>query len=65
MVEMISPYKQDRDGYGALYTILRQTCQFMRLTPEGWGPDWLNGISSSKYVTLLQNFATESRMQYD
>ena len=53
MVEMISPYKQDRDGYRALYTILRQTCQFMRPTPEGWGSDWLNGMSSSKYVTLL------------
>ena len=64
MVEMIAPYKQDRDGYGALYTILRRTCPFIRPTPEGWGPDWLNNMSSSKYVTLLQHFATESRMTY-
>ena len=64
MVEMIAPYKQDRDGYGALYTILRRTCPFMRPTPEGWGPDWLNNMSSSTYVTHLQHFTTESRMRY-
>ena len=58
MVEIISPNKQDRDGYGVVYTILRQTYQFMQPAPEGWGPDWLKGMSSSKYVKLLQNFAT-------
>ena len=40
MVDMISPFKQSHTGYKALWTIMQQTCPFMRPTPEGGGPIW-------------------------
>lgn len=65
MVEMISPFKQSQNGYTSLWTIMQQTCQFIRPAPEGWGPEWTKGKSPSKYITLLQHFVMKSEMRYN
>ena len=34
---------------------MRRSCKFMKPVPEGWGPDWLAGMTPEQYVVALQN----------
>ena len=56
---------KDKNGYRALYTIMRQLCTFMQPTLEGWGPEWKRGTSTSKYVTNLQDFVIDEELCKD
>jgi hypothetical protein len=56
VLEILGPYTKDRDGYGALYAIMRRTCSFMKPTTQGWGPGWSRTTSPSKYATELQTW---------
>ena len=64
MLEILGPYTKDRDGYGALYAIMRRSCTFMKPTTQGWGPLWHQTTSPSKYATMLQTWVTEHEMRH-
>jgi hypothetical protein len=64
MLEILGPFNRDRDGYGALYAIMRQTCTFMKPTPQGWGPEWVRQITPSKYATVLQSSVSDHEMRH-
>jgi hypothetical protein len=36
MLDILGPFNKDRDGYGALYAIMRRSCTFMKPTTQGW-----------------------------
>jgi hypothetical protein len=62
MLDILGPLNKDRDGYGALYAIMRRTCTFMKPTTQGWGPDWNRTMSPSKYATTLQSSVSDHEM---
>jgi hypothetical protein len=64
MLEILGPYTKDRDGYGALYAIMRRACSFMKPTTQGWGPAWSQTTSPSKYATELQTWVSEYEMRH-
>ena len=64
MLEILGPFNRDRDGYGALYAIMRRTCTFMKPTPQGWGPEWTRRMTPSKYVTTLQSSVSDHEMRH-
>jgi hypothetical protein len=65
MLDILGPFLNDRDGYGALYAIMRRTCAFMKPTTQGWGPEWKPTMSPSKYVTTLQSAVTNHAMTHN
>jgi hypothetical protein len=65
MLDILGPFLNDRDGYGALYAIMRRTCTFMKPTAQGWGPEWKPTMSPSKYVTTLQSAVTNHAMTHN
>jgi hypothetical protein len=40
MLEILGPFTNEHDGYGALYAIMRRACSFMKPTTQGGGPVW-------------------------
>jgi hypothetical protein len=62
MLDIIGPYLEDRDGYGALYAIMRRSCTFMKPTTQGWGPVWNKTMTPSKYVVTLQSSVSSHAM---
>jgi hypothetical protein len=65
MLDILGPFNKDRDGYGALYAIMRRTCTFMKPTTQGWGPDWNRTMSPSKYATTLQSSVSDHEMRHN
>ena len=64
MLEILGPFTNERDGYGALYAIMRRTCSFMKPTTQGWGPAWPHTTSPSKYATELQTWVSNYEMRH-
>jgi hypothetical protein len=64
MPEILGPYTKDRDGYSALYAIMRRTCSIMKPTTQGWGPGWSRITSPSKYATDLQTWVSDYEMRH-
>jgi hypothetical protein len=62
MLDIIGPYLEDQDGYGALYAIMRRSCTFMKPTTQGWGPVWNKIMTPSKYVVTLQSSVSSHAM---
>jgi hypothetical protein len=62
MLDILGPYREDRDGYGALYAVMRRTCTFMKPTTQGWGPSWNKTMTPSAYVVKLQASVTDHAM---
>jgi hypothetical protein len=65
MLDILGPYLNDRDGYGALYAIMRRTCAFMKPTTQGWGPSWNKSMTPSTYVVALQSSVTDHAMRHN
>jgi hypothetical protein len=65
ILDILGPFNKDRDGYGALYAIMRRTCTFMKPTTQGWGPDWNRTMSPSKYATTLQSSVSDHEMRHN
>ena len=54
LVAMTKPCLQKRDKYAHVRSLMRRTCDFMKLEPEGWGPSWTNNMTPEQYVVQLQ-----------
>ena len=65
MLDIISPYHEERNGYGALYAIMRRSCAFMKPTTQGWGPTWSKTMTPSAYVVELQASVAEHEMRHN
>jgi hypothetical protein len=62
ILDIVGPYLENRDGYGALYAIMRRSCPFMKPTTQGWGPAWNKNMTPSKYVVILQSDVSNHEM---
>ena len=57
------PYAQNTDGYGLLYSIMRQSLPWLTTNKGGWCQhEWKDGMSASKYASLIQQVASESEV---
>ena len=65
MLDILSPFDEERNGYGALYAIMRRTCAFMKPTTQGWGPTWTKTMTPSAYVVELQASVATHEMRHN
>ena len=55
------PFAQKTDGYGLLYSIMRQSLPWLTTNKGGWCQhEWKDDMSASKYASLIQQAASQS-----
>ena len=57
------PFAQKTDGYGLLYSIMRQSLPWLTTNKGGWCQhEWKDDMSASKYASLIQQAASQSEV---
>ena len=58
---ILDTYATTRDGYNALFSIMTNSCGFLKIFRTLWGPTWTSDMTPFEYLTTLRQRLTEDR----